>query len=1164
MPYLSVDDQSTTIAITGSGNICTFTVATADASLVENNPNRVTVTETAIRWSILPDRIIKAGTSAATTGLSIGTEDGSYSEETITTDVQYWTPLTSVTDATVLKALITAQYKDTTLELSRGAAVTDLNIPDNIGTDGFASDGAWHFEADNNDDLEIPWDRDRNNPNVQIHDWPMLSGSGDEHLIGHWKLNSVGGSSDFYEEIAAEWGGTSNNVTAVEAVQGNGIQKSSGTSDYFEVDDTNIPTEQGTISFWFIPSHDSDNAVFWTAISNICSISEGDNANTIGLKGNNGSGANFEWEWHIRDNGGTAHTCDSGLLSANIFTAGTPLRIHLCWDSAKGFMAIIVNNRIVKNLHTSSWTMGESWQSSDGNLRFFNDSGGEADTSIIDSLKIYNQPILPYGAYFTGNGSVNTARAHSDVLTYWDCDNTTLNISQETTPAVVQGGATFTGGGVEVLTGDTTNITCTDGTSFDMTNSTISLWYKATGSPAAWACLCALSSSSNAFLLMMETATKLTLKINGYQYGVTVPTLWDGNDHHIRFNWDLGTYNWHLWLDGIYYPVTGFSNFTDPTASGPMYIGNVNGAQPAQGVIRDFHITSKKDTPQIPTIGYKPMWMPTVQGKTLGTDYQQSVLPDMSVLLTHQETLTTADTTYITHLHPDVGKWVRDLNIPASIGKGGLASDGAYHAEMGLTDGDPQLQLTADIDRNNMALAPHQNEAWGMKTVNDAGSALDEHLICYWSCASLTVLDIFDASTDGGTVTLTGVDVNTDGIRGKAVGDFTDASDIATFPCTDGSNVVADRGTITFSYKNNGSTPAGYNRFFEHSLGSTNALQLLRNSTFNDRFEVQVGNTGALTGSDFGTDLLDGNWHSITMGWDQAKSFIYISLNGVVHVHSVAFTAPTLSSGTMQIGNRSSGSRQCEGLIDNFKIYNELILPYGAYFTGIGSDSTDLAAVNTNTAHSDVTCYFDSEIDTVAALQIGTSTLFSIDSTISIATSGGPDGKDCLNFTTKTATSSQALEIDGTDIDLSNSSFGFWYSPQYTGIPTTSQNILFNSGEISLTHNITSGDLVLACGVNGGITESAWSPVAGVWYFIRFNLETNNLKMFIDDIQISTTDNVYTAPSAPAVIEFGRTYQGAAAHNYYLGKIYITSNPNTPQLRTAGYRPIVLPVVDIT
>ena len=107
--------------------------------------------------------------------------------------------------------------KDYTIaDPSPGSQVTDLNIPDIIGTDNFASDGAWHYEADSsNYNLQQVWDAARKNPNVVIHDWPFLSGSTpDAHLTGYWKCDDNAASSTVTDET-----GTSNGTWTVNSTQ---------------------------------------------------------------------------------------------------------------------------------------------------------------------------------------------------------------------------------------------------------------------------------------------------------------------------------------------------------------------------------------------------------------------------------------------------------------------------------------------------------------------------------------------------------------------------------------------------------------------------------------------------------------------------------------------------------------------------------------------------------------------------------------------------------------------------------------------------------------------------------------------------------------------------------------------------------------------------------
>jgi hypothetical protein len=136
MAYISTVDNGTTIVVTCPDDTITFTIATENAVLKEANSLRAHVQDDNGHWYVYSGMMFNYGT--AQTGMS----GNDYSRNVITGNWS-WYPLNSANNTNASN--ITTALQDQALTSSPDA-VTDLVIPDTIGSSGFASDGALHVE----------------------------------------------------------------------------------------------------------------------------------------------------------------------------------------------------------------------------------------------------------------------------------------------------------------------------------------------------------------------------------------------------------------------------------------------------------------------------------------------------------------------------------------------------------------------------------------------------------------------------------------------------------------------------------------------------------------------------------------------------------------------------------------------------------------------------------------------------------------------------------------------------------------------------------------------------------------------------------------------------------------------------------------------------------
>lgn len=441
---------------------------------------------------------------------------------------------------------------------------------------------------------------------------------------------------------------------------------------------------------------------------------------------------------------------------------------------------------------------------------------------------------------------------------------------------------------------------------------------------------------------------------------------------------------------------------------------------------------------------------------------------------------------------------VTDYNIPKSIGTSGFTSDGAWRT--GLTS--HAGSFTADINRDNMSLVLVDE---GIRTVKDDGSGYDEHLIFRWDCNSDTV-----QVGDSASVTTSGLSYASDGVRGKGVEILdTDTARVAE------SGWLDANGTIIFSFRETGTTADAdwYLGLFsdagslEHFIvrHNANAIQIVE-------YSLATGTrTATFTGS---PNPADGKQHGFMISWDKVKQSAWLQFDGTLYKTSFAAVGlsivgtPSIAIGCHDLAT----SRGCDGIIDEVKIYNKAIIPNTAYYTGIGSNSSDLLAVNQAVAHSNVTLYSGDG----TTLDIGTTSVTDISN---ITASAGSVLIDCNVGTALTADT--VLFSAGSASDLT-----------ITYIHATPL-IRFKYGSVTIN------SAAITSGMPGRRVISAHYKAS------------SPMRLAVDGLVVTGTAS--TAPTLAASITWASTVG--------MTRKTITNDPNTPMIPTAGGKPIVLPVV---
>jgi len=499
---------------------------------------------------------------------------------------------------------------------------------------------------------------------------------------------------------------------------------------------------------------------------------------------------------------------------------------------------------------------------------------------------------------------------------------------------------------------------------------------------------------------------------------------------------------------------------------------------------------------------------------------------------------------------PDIvdstGSFVTDLNLPKTIDSNeAFASDGAYHLDLDPDDHNAKIEF--DQTEYNPVVILHDPSV-------RTGNGSTEHLLVHWKCDSDT-LDTYQE--DSGTITRNGATF-VSGVRGNGV--LYDTTDEETyFQCTDGTSIDFDQGTLTFTYQNNGTGLVNLTKFIYHGTGDAQ-FNFDRYSSSQLRFEMGVDGL-IFTPT---VDVEDGATHTITLIWED--DFRLVVMDGVVQVVSFATYTKPSSTGNLYIGNNSAGLYYVNGIIDNFKIYDAPIIPYGTFISAQHVEDDDYID-----AHSDIVVYVHGDEVQSDSVKIGGGTI----TANSMAYITGPDGvaNSAFNFTGQ-GIGTDYIRITPSAGVISNTKgkICFWYrhndtsSSSYATIceHTSASNALrIKVGSSTrFTFSYPDGSAATYQDYSAGFWDDQWH-----YYEFIYNVDDGYAEMWVDEALSDHVDSSLVAGDfSSGYLVVGNTADGwnrdcgGDIHGFT-----VTNDINTPQLPfVLGHGPVWVPKILIT
>lgn len=304
----------------------------------------------------------------------------------------------------------TTDYPDV-WQPTKGQYVNDLLIPAQIDESGFAADGAWHVNVDANDEAEIEWDRTRKRPAVVIHNFPLQYGDifspttlqieymkCDDNEASSTVIATVGnnGNWETAEEVNRN---TNNDSTTNDALQLYGLD----TKGTYHID--HVITvydaayfQNGSKIVVFTPQFAHDVAAAQVIWSMYCDVD-----NFIQMYY---SSTNDRFEMKVGW-GGTDVT-----INGPVYTLNHPLQmptvIQGSWSYTNGYIYLAINGEVVATAAHSGTAVGTGGIYAMTGADCVSDEDGTAQLTadiVIDENRALDTCVLPFGAFFIGNGS---------------------------------------------------------------------------------------------------------------------------------------------------------------------------------------------------------------------------------------------------------------------------------------------------------------------------------------------------------------------------------------------------------------------------------------------------------------------------------------------------------------------------------------------------------------------------------------------------------------------------------------------------------------------------------------------------------------------------------------------------------------------------------------
>ncbi|MCK5138503.1 MAG: LamG domain-containing protein [Thermodesulfovibrionia bacterium] len=520
---------------------------------------------------------------------------------------------------------------------------------------------------------------------------------------------------------------------------------------------------------------------------------------------------------------------------------------------------------------------------------------------------------------------------------------------------------------------------------------------------------------------------------------------------------------------------------------------------------------------------------------------------------------------------PSKGDDVTDMILPERLASGTRHSDDAHHYEL---DSNDELKFTLDRTRIGPNTLIH-DPPFRYGTIASPTDILLCHLKLNEQAASPNLNDETLNGADGtwgNTSDASDRDTNT---AGDSIQEFGRGRNLDTqngvgyIKMVRGSGTVHDndflkKGSILISFipKFNFDDAADQT-IVQMGYDSGNLINFWYDETGNAfAFELNMGGSGGvLQGPTITNNYELQRPMTYLLSWDAVDgNFGMLALDGkVLFTGSGILGTPTANHPlAFEIGSDNARNLEADIVISEIKTFSECILRGCTYFIGNGEG----LLADINNPHKDLCLFWDCQASGAVAAKGNTDLATDYAVTLSgatltagaafLGTNGLDQGNNNNNYATIPVTSGDIFEP-------SSFKMGLWINVQ------TLANFRYFFG-----YNDDQSGYRLSVGINGDnywrfyyqsnsveeTIEAAAGPVVGFWYWVEITADDNFTHLYVNGIEQGTPQAI----ANPFIyntgdLQIGNSF-GSTGLDCYIGRIFISKNPDTPEIWTAFGKPL--------
>jgi hypothetical protein len=285
----------------------------------------------------------------------------------------------------------------------------------------------------------------------------------------------------------------------------------------------------------------------------------------------------------------------------------------------------------------------------------------------------------------------------------------------------------------------------------------------------------------------------------------------------------------------------------------------------------------------------------------------------------------------------------------------------------------------------------------------------------------------------------------------------------------------------------------------------------------------------------------------------------------------IATGMPTSSHPTnFNIGAAEFNANPVDMIIDNIKTFSEAVLPFGAFHIGNGNG----LLADIDNPHKDLTFFWDAQSTAakggtnLATSKTGTLGSANTGGTTSFPTSGGIVGGHFDNESTS-ANYYCYFPVSSDDIfDGSKGCLGIWFTFETIGgwyrlcgfgDATNYFELVINDSYQMYSHFYLAGTEDYTTTNTTVISVNKW-----YWLLVQWDVDIDRMDLSINGVKAigTATPSNSWGHSGTGNFYFGAGPTGINNADVKIGRVFISKDPDTPEIWTAFGKPLHVPLID--